>query len=252
MAPMLYKHLLGWPITSEDIKAQDEEFYQSLQQLNTLEDVSIMCLDFTITEENMGRRVWVDLIEGGSELEVTNENLSEYLEAIIQYHMFKRTLPQLTEILLGFFDVVPEPALTVFDPKELELMLGPLPTIDLDAWKANTIYSGLFEESGESHQVVKWFWEVVCDEFDEEMRARLLRFTIGPSSVPGQWLVYLQGYICTVSKFCIYGVDSTLRKVPISHTSFNRIELPNYNSKKELTEKLTLAITTLYDGFGIE
>ena len=63
--------------------------------------------------------------------EVTNENLSEYLEANIKYRMFGRTLPQLTELLLGFFDVIPEPALKVFDANELELILCGLPTIDL-------------------------------------------------------------------------------------------------------------------------
>ena len=251
MVRMLYKHILGWPITFEDIKAQDEEYYQSLQKLTTLEDVSLMCLDFTITEEHMGSRVDVDLVEGGSEQAVTNENLSQYLEAIIQYRMFKRTLPQLTEILLGFFDIVPEPALTVFDPNELELMLCGLPNIDLDDWQANTNYKGLFEKSGKSNQVVKWFWEVVCDEFDQEMRARLLQFTTATSSVPLRGFAYLQGVDGNIKKFTIEGVDPKQYAYPVSHTCFNRIDLPNYESKKELIEKLTEAITSC-DGFGRE
>jgi hypothetical protein len=31
--------------------------------------------------------------------------------------------------------------------------------------------------------VVKWFWEVVVDEFDEEHKARLLQFVTGTSGV---------------------------------------------------------------------
>ena len=181
MVRMIYKHLLGWPITVEDVKAQDEEYFQSLKKLTNMEDVSMMCLDFTASEEHTGERREVELVEGGAMKEVTNENLSEYLEANIRYRVFDRTMPQLTELLLGFYDVIPEPPLTVFDANELELILCGLPTIDMEDWQANTDYKGLFEVSGRSSQAVKWFWEVVRDEFDHELRARLLQFVTGTS-----------------------------------------------------------------------
>jgi len=252
MVRMIYKHLLGWPITFEDVKAQDEEYYQSLKKLTTLDDVSVMCLDFTISEEHMGQRVDKELVEDGAAKDVTNENLSEYLEANIRYRMFSRTMPQLTELLLGFFDVVPEPALTVFDANELELILCGLPSIDLEDWQANTNYKGLFEISGKSHQVVKWFWEVVRDEFDQEMRARLLQFVTGTSGVPLRGFAYLQGIDGNIKKFTIQGVDNKLYMYPKSHTCFNRIDLPDYESKKDLFEKLKVAVTTSSVGFDIE
>ena len=121
MVRHIYKHLLGWPITFEDLEAQDEEYYQSLKKFTTMNDLSMMCLDFTVTEETLGVRRDVD--PGGNMKEVTAENLSQYLEANIRYRMLDRTQSQLTELLLGFFDVVPEPALTIFDPSELELLL---------------------------------------------------------------------------------------------------------------------------------
>lgn len=252
MVRMIYKHLLGWPITFEDVKAQDEEYYQSLKKLTTLDDVSIMCLDFTISEEHMGQRVDKELVEGGASKDVTNENLSEYLEANIRHRMFNRTMPQLTELLLGFFDVVPEPALTVFDANELELILCGLPKIDLEDWQANTNYKGLFEVSGKSNQVVKWFWEVVRDEFDQEMRARLLQFVTGTSGVPLRGFAYLQGIDGNIKKFTIQGVDHKLYMYPKSHTCFNRIDLPDYESKKDLLENLKVAIMTSSVGFDIE
>ena len=51
MVRHLYKHLLGWPITFEDLEAQDEEYYNSLKKFTTMDDLSVMCLDFTVTEE---------------------------------------------------------------------------------------------------------------------------------------------------------------------------------------------------------
>ena len=73
--------------------------------------------------------------------EVTNENIYNYLEANLKYRMLDRVRPQLTELLLGFFDVIPESALSVFDHQELELILCGLPHLDMADWEANTIYS---------------------------------------------------------------------------------------------------------------
>jgi E3 ubiquitin-protein ligase NEDD4 len=44
--------------------------------------------------------------------------------------MLGRVKPQLTELLLGFFDVMEEPLLTLFDFQELELLMCGLPDIN--------------------------------------------------------------------------------------------------------------------------
>jgi hypothetical protein len=61
-----------------------------------------------------------------------------------------------------------------------------LPEIDIEDWKRNTEYTGDYERKGASHKVVKWFWEVVVDDFDEEHKARLLQFVTGTSGVTTQ------------------------------------------------------------------
>jgi len=252
MVRHLYKHLLGWPITFEDLEAQDEAYYQALKKFTTMQDLSIMCLDFTITEETMGVRKDVELIPGGNMKEVTTENLSEYLEANLRYRMLDRTKPQITELLLGFFDVAPEAALTVFDPNELELILCGLPTIDMDDWEDNSIYSGLYETKGKRDKVVEWFWDVVRNEFDQETKARLLQFVTGTSGVPTRGFSVLQGNDGNIKKFAIHGVDRKAYSYPRAHTCFNRIDLPNYTSKKELYEKLKAAVTLSSVGFDME
>ena len=251
--------MLGWPITFEDLEAQDEGYYQSLKKFTTMEDLSMMCLDFTVTEETMGVRKDVELIPGGNMKEVTAENLDEYLEANLRYRLLDRTKPQLTELLLGFFDVVPEPALTIFDPNELELILCGLPTIEMDDWETNSIYSGLFEtkgglfeSKGKRNKVVEWFWETVRDDFDDEMKARLLQFVTGTSGVPTRGFAVLQGNDGNIKKFAIHGVDRNAYVYPRAHTCFNRIDLPNYSSKKELYDKLRQAVTLSGVGFDME
>jgi HECT-domain (ubiquitin-transferase) len=252
MVRNLYKHLLGWPITFQDLEHEDEAYYQSLKKLSEMEDVAMMCLDFTTTEETLGAYHEVELIVGGSMKEVTNENVSEYLEANLKYRMLDRVRPQMTELLLGFFDVIPEPALTVFDHQELELLLCGLPKLDMADWEANTIYSGLFEHKGKQAQVISWFWEVVRDDFDQETKARLLQFVTGTSGVPSRGFSVLQGNDGNIKKFAVHGVDKGTNYYPRAHTCFNRLDLPEYTSKKELEERLRVAVTTACVGFGIE
>jgi hypothetical protein len=213
MVRYLYKHLLGWPVTFEDLQSQDEVYYQSLKKFTKMDmdDVSGLCLDFTVAEETLGIKRNVELIPGGSEIEVTLENLPQYLEAIMKYRMLDRTKPQITELLLGFFDVVPEPALTVFDPNELELILCGLPTLDIDDWQTNTKYSGSCKSQD---QVIKWFWEVVRDDFDQEMRARLLQFVTGTAGVPSRGFSVLQGNDGNIKRFAIHGVDRSAYAYP--------------------------------------
>jgi len=253
MVRTIYKHMLGWPVTFEDIKMQDELYYENLKKLTNLrpEDIDVLCLDFTVTEESMGNRRDVELVEGGSEKQVTADNLTEYLEENLKYRLMNRFKPQLTELLLGFFDIIPEPALTVFDANELELILCGLPNIDMDDWIKNTKYSGLFTYERRSAKAVEWFWEVV-DEYDTEMKARLLQFVTGTSGVPSRGFAVLQGVDGDIKKFTIHGVDLDKYPYPRAHTCFNRIDLPTYRTKEDLKIRLTQAITLCRVGFDME
>ena len=135
----IYKHILGWPVTFGDLAMVDDEYYNNLKQLQTLatsgEDLSMLCLDFTTTQDIMGVKEEIELIPNGAKIEVDNDNFPEYLEACLKYRMLDRVKPQLNELLLGFFDVIPEPLLTIFDFQELELLMCGLPDIDLEDWK---------------------------------------------------------------------------------------------------------------------
>lgn len=255
MVQYLYKHILGWPIQFKDLVSIDEDYYNNLKQLeqmaNSGEDISMLCLDFSTTQEIMGVKEEIDLIEGGKDIEVTNENFPEYLEACLKYRTMDRVMPQLNELLLGFFDVIPEPLLTVFDFQELELLMCGLPEIDLEDWKAHTEYSGDYEAVGEDYPTCQWFWEVV-EDFDQEMKARLLQFVTGTSGVPSRGFGVLQGNDGNIRKFTIHGLSIRACLYPRSHTCFNRLDLPAYETKEELHEKLKLAVTMAATGFDIE
>jgi hypothetical protein len=249
---LLYKHLLGWPITVEDIRDQDDGYYAAIHELMRMDDTSLssVSLDFTVSEEYGEVRIVHELIENGANTEVCRLNLTSYIEGNIRYRLFDRILPQLTELLLGFYDVVPEQALAVFDANELELVLCGLPIIDVDDWQSNTLYVGLFENGNEL--AVQWFWEIVRDEYDIEMKARLLQFVTGTSGVPPGGFSFLKGSDDTPRRFTIQGVDPVSCHYPKAHTCFNVLDLPYYSTKKELHQRLSFSITTSFVGFEAE
>ena len=260
MARFLYKHLLGFPITFDDLKELDFDYYNNLKKLVDMgADIEYACLDFTVTEDQLGAKRQVELVPDGANKEVTVENLGEYLEASLRYRMMDRIQPQLTELLLGFFDVVPEPALTIFDCNELELVLCGLPTIDLSDWENNTAYDGLYQHHGPNHPIVRWFWEVITEDFDTELQARLLQFVTGTSGVPSRGFSALQGNDGSIRLFTVYGTDPSTRydkgahDYPCAHTCFNRLDLPTtYKSREELREKLKVSITVGAVGFDMD
>lgn len=245
----IYKHLMGWPVTLKDLECLDDQVYRNLEGLQDIEDVSMLYLDFTVNEDQLGSTTEVCLIPGGADITVDKSNLSLYLDAQLKYRLMTRIKDQLEELMRGFYEVVPEPFLSVFDFQELELLLHGMPVIDMDDWVRNSDYTGDF--SGKSnHQVVLWFWEVV-KSYPDENKAKLLQFVTGTCGVPSMGFAYLQGNDQNIRRFTIHG-DKNLQIFPRSHTCFNRIDMPLYKNKADLQKWLTMAISAESTGFGIE
>merc|ERR1719491_1781179 len=102
------------------------------------------CLDFTVVEDLMGHINVVELKPNGANIDVSRDNMLEFMELVLNYRLVTRVEEPLRAMLLGFHDVIPQSLLTIFDFQELELMLCGMPNINVDDWYANTDYSGLF------------------------------------------------------------------------------------------------------------
>ena len=89
---------------------------------------------------------------------------------------------------------------------------------------------------------MKWFWEIVHEDFDDEYRKKLLAFTTGSARVPITGLEEIEFIIG------IEGDDE--EKLPVAHTCFNQLLLPNYKSKEQMKKKLTMAVENS-EGFGM-
>jgi len=54
--------------------------------------------------------------------------------------MAKYIQQQIEAFLKGFHMVIPKKLISIFNPRELELMISGLPEINIDDLKANTVY----------------------------------------------------------------------------------------------------------------
>lgn len=80
----------------------------------------------------------------------------------------------LQSFLDGFWELIPQDLINLFNDHELELLISGLPDIDVSDLRANTEYSGYSAAS----PVIQWFWQVV-EGLDKQDLALLLQFVTG-------------------------------------------------------------------------
>lgn len=246
-----YKHILGAKVTYHDIEAIDPAYYRNLKWMleNDVSDVLDLTFSIDADEEKLilyekTEVTDYELIPGGRNIRVTEENKHQYVDLVAEHRLTTAIRPQINAFLEGFNELISRELISIFNDKELELLISGLPDIDLDDMRANTEYSGYSPAS----PVIQWFWEVV-QGFSKEDKARLLQFVTGTSKVPLEGFSALQG-ISGSQKFQIHKAYGSADHLPSAHTCFNQLDLPEYPSKEHLQERLLLAIHEANEGFG--
>ncbi|XP_077975841.1 E3 ubiquitin-protein ligase HECW2-like [Styela clava] len=241
----LYKALLRAKCDISDLQYIDEQFYQSLMWMKDNDITDVLDLNFTVDQEVFGEIVEKELKQNGKNIPVTEKNKKEYIERVVKWRVNRSTREQTNQIVRGFNEVIDLRLVSVFDAKELELVLCGTAEIDLNDWRQNTEYRGGYHDL---HPVIQWFWEAL-EKFDNERRLRLLQFVTGTSSIPYEGFTALRGPNGP-KKFCIEKWGK-VHFLPRAHTCFNRIDLPAYTSFQILWEKLTIAVEET-STFGME
>lgn len=141
----------------------DAETYSNLIKLQDIEGLEDLCLDFTVTENLLGESKVIDLVPDGASVSLTKENLDKYFEATLHYRLCHRFNPQLKQLLIGFYEVVPEALLSIFDFQQLELLLCGLPNIDISDWMRQTEYGGDYARQGPVRTRRHYCWPMYGD-----------------------------------------------------------------------------------------
>jgi E3 ubiquitin-protein ligase HUWE1 len=246
-----YKHILGVKVTYHDIEAVDRDYYKNLKWLLENDVSDILDLTFSMDADEEKHILYektevtdYELKPGGRNIRVTEETKHEYVDLVAGHILTNAIRPQINAFLEGFNELIPRELVSIFNDKELELLISGLPEIDFDDLKANTEYTSYTAGS----PVIHWFWEVV-KAFSKEDMARFLQFVTGTSKVPLEGFKALQG-ISGPQRLQIHKAYGAPERLPSAHTCFNQLDLPEYQSKEQLQERLLLAIHEASEGFG--
>lgn len=234
----LYKMLLRKPITLSDIESVDPDLHRSLNWILDNDITDVIDTTFLVHHNAFGQLQEHELKPNGRNITVTEANKHEYVSLYVNYRCRRGIEGQFAAIQRGFHELIHPSLLENFDEHELELLIGGLTKLNIDDWRLNT----KLKNCNATTDLVTWFWDVV-KSYDEDKRARLLQFVTGSPRVPIQGFKALQGVNSELRPFTIHMIrNGDTDNLPKSHTCFNRIDLPPYESKEKLRDKLTQAI----------
>lgn len=244
-----YKQLLGRPITLRDIRDVDPELHRSLSWMLENSIAGVIDTTFSVECSSFGAVRSVELRPGGANETVTDTNKRDYVRLYVAHRFTRGAERQWLALQRGLADIIPPPLLRPLSPRDLQPLLAGRADLDPADWKRHTRLKHVTPDA----PIVNWFWEVV-EEFDAEMRARLLQFVTGSRRVPLAGFRALQGSTGAAAPrlFTLHLVaDAAPDSLPKAHTCFNRLDLPPYPCKEKLHDKLKQAVLETA-GFAVE
>jgi E3 ubiquitin-protein ligase NEDD4 len=144
-----YKMILKKKVTLSDLESVDAELHRGMTWM-LCESITLILLTsinffacrenditdiidetFTTTEERFGEMVTIELKPGGADVPVTQDNKKEYVDHVVDYRISKRVKEQFEAFMSGFSELIPQDLITVFDERELELLIGGMSEIDV-------------------------------------------------------------------------------------------------------------------------
>eukprot|EP01103_Thecamoeba_quadrilineata_P014442 TRINITY_DN4316_c0_g1_i2.p1 TRINITY_DN4316_c0_g1~~TRINITY_DN4316_c0_g1_i2.p1 ORF type:complete len:704 (+),score=78.63 TRINITY_DN4316_c0_g1_i2:1041-3152(+) len=196
-------------------------------------------LTFSITENEFGEGTQRELIRGGKDLAVTNDNRIKYIYSAAYYFLHQQISEQSEAFLTGFYEIIDRQWLHMFNQDELQLLIAGDPgSIDINDLRANTVYGPGYDDN---HLTIVLFWDVLSKLSAQDQRV-FLKFVTSSSRPP------LLGFANLYPKFCILqSVD--LDHLPTSSTCMNLLKIAPYSDRKTLEDKLLYAI---HSGAGFE
>jgi len=157
-------------------------------------------------------------------------------------YLLRDSITQQFEAFKRGFDSVMSlgPAMKLFEPEELQLVICGSPELNFGDLEKDTHYDNGYSKD---HPTIKFFWEVVHSMTLDEKK-QFLFFTTGSDRSPIGGLGKL--HLVITRQAASAGTD----RLPTSHTCFNHLILPEYETKKKLEIMIKKAIANS-TGFGL-
>jgi ubiquitin-protein ligase E3 A len=239
---LLYKKLCRRKLLLKDLADIDEELMGSFEMLRAIrargEEVGDCELTFSVSTDSFDPHGSVyPLKAGGEAIVVTNENLDEYIDLYSHYLMVTAVERQFNHFQKGFHKIGANHIFGIFLYDEIDILVS---GTDVSNWNELKERARYIDGYTVDSLTVNWFWEVFDDLTDDQKRL-LLRFTTGSDRTPVSGLSDVR---LTLQRM------GDPEKLPVAHTCFNILSLPDYPSKSVLKRNLVIAIENA-EGFGL-
>ncbi|OAD52622.1 Ubiquitin-protein ligase E3A [Eufriesea mexicana] len=240
---VVYRKLLGRKGCFADLEDWSPTLYRTLKELMdyTGDDMPETFMQtFRVAYKDVfGSISFHDLKQNGDEVFVTQKNKKEFIDLYADFLLNKSVERQFKAFRRGFQMVTDEsPLALLFRPEEIEQLVCGSKVFDFAELEATTEYEGGYTVNSKA---VRNFWRV-AHSLPPESQRRLLQFTTGSDRVPVGGLSRLKMVIAR------HGPDSD--RLPIAHTCYNVLLLPDYSTIEKLQDRLLKAIN-YSKGFGM-
>jgi hypothetical protein len=236
LSPFVWKMIAGENLSMDDLAQINIGAINLIKSINSVSDEGKFnseygWMNFTITNS---QGFEVKLIPNGDEILLNWENRSLYCSELEKYYKNDMVVVSLA-VKAGLATQIPSDLICLLKWDELERMVCGNPHIDVNLLKEATEYSSYSSNS----QLIQWFWEIM-NEYEEVERKAYLKFIWGRSRLP----LSLGGFKTKmkITKYSISKSKNADKYLPIAHTCFFSIDIPNYSSKEILRDKLSYAI----------
>ena len=231
----LIKILLDLPLSAEDLIKESPEYYNNLSQIleYSSKDLEEVYQNFTICQGNNT----INLKPNGNNIYLNIENSKEYYDLSVNWELKKYAEKSIDEFRRGFL-LVAKPMTKVFSVDEFRyIMCGMDPSY-------TEVLAEKIKCSSRMGKQKEWLIRWIKEREDLEDVKRFLKFVTGTSLIPvgkANWEIKLK--LNQKEK----NNDNAL---PIAHTCFNTIEMPDYSSYEILSEKMKFLVSTnIEEGF---
>ncbi|CDK24097.1 unnamed protein product [Kuraishia capsulata CBS 1993] len=185
----------------------------------------------------------VNLIENGDSVDVTPENLDDYIDKIIDLTIGSGVRRQIEAFVEGFSKVFPYSAMMIFSSQELVRLFGN----GEEDWSLETLFSSINADHGYTIDSVsvRCLLEIMS-QFSKEERRMFLQFMTGSPRLPVGGFKALHPSFTVVLKNNEDGFKAD-DFLPSVMTCANYLKLPNYSSKEMMNQRILQA---MHEGSG--
>lgn len=238
-----YKKLFNRKACIEDLNLYDPNLFNSLKYIQDHSCKKEDMLDFSYIDNEEGFEIdltnfsYVEDSDNFQPESLTDENKNEFISRTIEWIFDRSIKDQFESFQEGFKRInVNKMIYKDFTLGEIDKLISGDKIKDWESLKLNAKYLDGFSENS---IVIQWFWKYF-DSLNEYKKLEALRFITGSSSVPPG------GFKNVHIRFLRQNDDETL---PIAHTCFSQIDLPEYKTYEDLAKSCSEAFPNMKFGF---